>query len=195
MTGKQYYDAIVASVKESGHYFKATQPDGYSFMGSPKKLYAVGDTVTPDGDGTRLCREGLLHVANTPGEVLVGGSWPCKLFEVRGEIVAGFDGEHPHKGGAKSLQVVRELPAWIALGTNGRAVAAFHALLPTLSAAAWDAVCAAAWDAAWAMSAILAADLITDEQFKTLYAPFEPHLPIATVRANGIEMFPVEIAP
>ncbi len=155
MTGGEYYRQIVAEVRGRGGLFKATQPDGLSFMGSPKKLYIVGETIEADGAGNELCKAGLLHVSDTPSETLAGGSWPARLFEVRGEIIAGFAGDHPHKGGAKKLSVVRELPSWIALGPNGRVVAAFIEALPTLDAAAraagWVAAWAAAdWDAAWA---------------------------------------------
>ncbi len=158
MTGGEYYRATVEAVRAKGNWFKATQPDGFSFMGSPQKLYAVGATVAPNMLDTVLCEPGLLHVSDTPSETLAGGQWPCRLFEVSGEIVAGFNDEHPHKGGSHSLTVVRELPAWMALGPNGRAAAAFIELLPTLDSAAWAAAAAcdaaAAWaaarDAAWA---------------------------------------------
>ena len=48
-------------------------------------------------------------------------AWPCRLFEVepRGELVS--DGSHKH--GCAAVKVVRELPAWQALGPNGEAVA------------------------------------------------------------------------
>lgn len=152
MTGGEYYRQAVEVVRNRGNYFKAVQPDGLSFMGSPKKLYAVGATTVAEGDDSVLCRKGVLHVSDVPSETLTGGEWPCRLFEVSGEIVAGFNSGHPHKGGAKSLYVVRELPAWMALGPNGRAAAAFIDLLLALDTAARDAArvasCLASWEAA-----------------------------------------------
>lgn len=224
MTGGEYYRATVAEVRARGNYFKAVRPDGYSFMGSPKKLYAIGKTTVADGDGTTLCRKGALHISDAPSETLAGGEWPCRLFEVSGEIIAGFNDAHPHKGGAKSLRVVRELPVWMSLGPNGRAAAAFIELLPTLDVAALDAVRYAAldvvryaaldaawnaaldavryavrhaaWNAAWnAARAIVVSDLITPDQFATLYKPFADVLPIERVREHGIAMFPTEAQP
>ena len=217
MTGGEYYRATVEVVRAKGNYFKAVQPDGLSFMGAPQKLYAVGETVAPNMLDTVLCEPGLLHVSDTPSETLAGGKWPCRLFEVSGEIVAGFSGDNLHKGGSHALTVVRELPAWMALGPNGRAVAAFIDLLPTLDSAPWDAAWAAALDAAWAAArdaacdaawsaawsaawtaacdaalAIVAADLITPKQFAGLYAPFAKVLPIERVREHGIAMWPME---
>ncbi len=116
MTGGEYYRATLEAVHERGNYFKATRTDGISFMGSPRKRYVVGETTVADGDGTILCGKGLLHISDAPSETLAGGEWPCRLFEVSGEIIAGFNDAHPHKGGAKSLRVVRELPVWMSLG-------------------------------------------------------------------------------
>ena len=225
MTGAEYYRQIVAEVRGRGNYFKATQPDGFSFMGHPRKEYVVGKTTEAQGDGNALCGAGLLHFSDVPSETLTSGKWPARLFEVRGEIVAGFNDEHPYKGGAKRLYVVRELPAWVALGPNGRIVAAFIAALPTLNVAAWRAArdaawnadrraawdaawrvawyaawCAAlyaAWSAAWraardAACALVVADLITPEQLATLYAPFEPVLPLAELRKRAVAAFPME---
>ena len=161
-------------------YFKATQMDGRSFQGSPKVLYEVGATVVPAPQSTasgapRICGPGYLHASDAEGETLIGGSWPCRLFEVTGTPVAGFDGgEHRHKGGFLSLTVVREIEAHRALGPNGAQVAAFIERLKTATkddwtvvirerqrpsrdaardaarAAAWDAATDAARDAAWA---------------------------------------------
>jgi hypothetical protein len=119
----------------------------------------------------------VLHISDTPGEVLIGGSWPCRLFEVepRGELVS----DDSHKHGCAAVEVVRELPAWQALGPNGEVVAGLIEQCKTLTNkqakhlavrdavrdaardaacdavrdAARDAACDAAWhaarDAAW----------------------------------------------
>ena len=205
MTGGEYYRAVVAEVRGRGHFFKATQPDGFSFMGWPKKQYVVGETTEAKGSGNVLCKTGLLHVSDVPSETLAGGKWPARLCEVRGEIIAGFSEEHPHKGGAKRLFVVRELPSWMALGPNGRMVIAFIEALRTLDVpapdaaryaaryAAPDAAPDAARDAAPdAACALVVADLIRPEHLATLYAPFEEALPLEELRKRAIAMFPME---
>ena len=90
-------------------------------------MYEPGRTVRPAkvplGD-RYICGPGYLHAADVPAMTLVGGLWPCRLFEVTGKPHVGFDDEHPHKGGFRQLKVVREVEAWQALGPNGREVAA-----------------------------------------------------------------------
>ena len=143
--------------------YKATRRNGQSFYDS-SVVYEVGKTVSIT-EGARpnkpqCCEAGVLHASNTPGEVLVGGSWPCRLFEVTGKPVCGLDKEHPHKAGFFELKVVRELPAWQAFGPNGKLIVALINRIAKLTvkeastmAAAWDAAWAAAraaaWDAAW----------------------------------------------
>jgi hypothetical protein len=121
------------------------------------------------------------------------------LFEVkpRGEVI----GPLAHKYGCTAVKVVRELPAWMALGPNGEAGAAMIERCRTIMAeqaerldaarrAARDAARDAAqrvardavWDAAWdaardaagdAAGALLVRDLITAEQFDLLYGPWK----------------------
>ena len=144
-------------------YFKAVKPDGYSFQGNPPVLYEVGATVVPHAtsDEPRMCGPGYLHASDAEGEVLVGGSWPCRLFIVSGTPAAGFDGEHGHKGGFLSLTVEREIEAHRALGPNGAQVAAFIERLKTTTKDEWkivmvmreyqrEADAGDAWVAAWA---------------------------------------------
>jgi len=126
-------------------YFKAVQIDGYSFQGSPKVLYEVGVTVVPapqreTSGAPRICGPGYLHASNAAGETLIGGSWPCRLFEVTGTPVAGFDGEHTHKGGFLSLTIEREIEAHRALGPNGAQVVAFIERLKTTTEDDWTVV-------------------------------------------------------
>ena len=150
-------------------YYKATRPDGTSFYDRTTR-WKVGRIVRHPAPGLSLglCSAGVLHISDAPGETLTGGLWPCRLFEVepRGELVS--DGSHKH--GCAVVKVVRELPAWQALGPNGEAVAAViercRALtlneiqkLQKLYAAweparyavwdAWNAARDAAWGAAW----------------------------------------------
>lgn len=136
-------------------YYKATRPDGTDFH-SGTILYEPGKTVRPPKvDKPMVCGPGYLHAADVPAETLVGGSWPCRLFEVTGKPRAGFDADHPHKGGFKQLKVIREIEAWRALGPNGREVAALIERAGRLTPdeaerlrAAWHAAWNAAWDAA-----------------------------------------------
>lgn len=108
-------------------YFKATRPDGTDFysgtvdyagaLASGKPLKRLTNTA-----GWYECCSGTVyHAADVPSETLIGGSWPCRLFEVTGRPVAA----EGHKYGFRSLRVVREIPAWQALGPNGEQVAAF----------------------------------------------------------------------
>ena len=104
-------------------YYKATRTDGTSFHDSATKWTVGRITRHPNPETSKgLCSSGVLHISDAPGEVLVGGSWPCRLFEVepRSALISGVD----HKHGCTAVKVVRELPAWQALGPNGEAVAA-----------------------------------------------------------------------
>ena len=102
-------------------YYKATRPDGTSFHDATT-AWSVGETVKIEMEDRKadLCGNGILHAADAPGETLIGGSWPCRLFEVEGTPVA----QEGHKFGFHELTVIRELPAWQALGPNGEAAAA-----------------------------------------------------------------------
>ena len=107
-------------------YYKATRTDGTDFR-TGRVYYEVGKTVKPlpTDETPRICGPGMLHAADVPAETLLGGSWPCRLFEVTGDPVVGFDTEkHPHKAGFLELTVIREIDAHLALGPNGRDVAA-----------------------------------------------------------------------
>jgi len=169
-------------------FYKATRPDGTSFYDGVTK-WQVGRIVRHPNPNlaSGLCSSGVLHFSDAPGETLVGGSWPCRLFEVepRGEMI----GPDEHKYGTTALKVVVELPAWQALGPNGEEVAALIKRCKTLTPdeikrldaaryaaryaardaardmaryaawyAAWDAARAAAWDAARAAAWVAARD-------------------------------------
>jgi hypothetical protein len=135
-------------------FYKATRPDATSFHDGTTR-WQVGRIVRhPSPDlSLGLCSAGVLHISDAPGETLVGGSWPCRLFEVepRGDMI----GPSEHKYGCTKVKVVRELPAWQALGPNGEAVAALIERCRTLTydevkqlSATWDAARIAARDAA-----------------------------------------------
>ena len=179
-------------------YYKAVRPDGTDFAtGTTRPV--VGEWMPRiDGD-LELCRRGY-HVSDAPAETLIGGSWPCRLFEV--EIEGGVPAEHidGHKRVVPTYLAIRELPAWQALGPNGEAVVALvdraravteedalrfdttWAAAQAVAAAAAryaardaarDAAQAAAWHAAWdAALALVVRDLITPEQFDVLYGPW-----------------------
>ena len=179
-------------------YYKAVRPDGTDFAtGTTRPV--VGEWMPwIDGD-LELCRRGY-HVSDAPGETLIGGSWPCRLFEV--EIVGDVPPEHVngHKRVVPTYRPIAELPAWQALGPNGEAVvalidraraltdedalgfgAAWAAARAAARAAAWDAAGDAAGDAAWyAAGALVVRDLITQEQFDVLYGPWARVIEVAS---------------
>src|SRR5208283_5149074 len=136
-------------------FYKATRPDGTSFYDGTTK-WQVGRIVRhPAPDlSLGLCSAGVLHISDAPGETLVGGSWPCRLFEVepRGDVI----GPSEHKYGCTEVKVVREMPAWQALGPNGEAVAALIERCRTLTYDEAEQLYAA-WYAARAAAALTAA--------------------------------------
>jgi hypothetical protein len=179
-------------------YYKATRPDGLDFW-TGTIAYRPGVTVghpvsrcyadmRPNDPGT------YLSVSTEPGEVLTGGSWPCRVFRVDpvDRTVARTDGMYPWKRGCVSVRVLEEVPAYVALGPNGERVAALVERVRRLTAeeatqlaaavgAAWvaarTAAVDAARDAAWSAAvdaavALLVRDLILPGQFDLLYAPW-----------------------
>ena len=103
-------------------YYKAVGPDGTSFY-DRETFWKVGQVTYIDGvRGTALCQPGILHASDAPGEVLQGGRWPCRLFEV--EPVLPLVAREGHKVGAHAWRVTAELCAWQAFGPNGQEVIA-----------------------------------------------------------------------
>ena len=157
-------------------YFKAVRPDGTDFRTGTIDYAAAlgGEPVTlPVVPDPECCTSNVLHASTVPAETLLGGSWPCRLFEVTGTPVA----EEGQKRGFFSLVVVREVDAHQALGPQGEQVAALigrvgkltvgeaeklvatreaaldsarEAALASAREAAWDAARVAAMVAAWA---------------------------------------------
>ncbi|KPI09886.1 hypothetical protein OV450_3377 [Actinobacteria bacterium OV450] len=142
-------------------YFKATRLDGTDFRtGTVDYVSLVGTgrrlALKPARERFECCSDGVYHAADSPSETLIGGEWPCRLFEVAGSPVAQED----HKFGFRSLRVLREVEAWQALGTNGQAVATLIARASQLTeqeagqlsaarSAARYAAGSAGGDAAW----------------------------------------------
>ena len=136
-------------------FWKATRPDGTDFYTGTIDYAAAcesGQPVTiPEVDNPSCCTGTVLHASTVPTETLIGGSWPCRLFEVTGTPVA----EEEHKRGFFSLTVVREADAHLALGPQGEHVAALTKRAKRLDhhesaslQAAWGPAVDAARDAA-----------------------------------------------
>ena len=130
--------------------YKCTRPDGTDFYGGSVDYAAAltsgeplpelsGDVAFPDW--------GWYHLATVPTEC-VGMEWPCRLYEVEpvGDVM--MHNAHPHKIGARSVRVLREVEAHRLFGPQGEQVVALIERCWTLSAAEMDRL-AAAWDA-WA---------------------------------------------
>ena len=145
-------------------FYKATRPDGTSFYDGTTK-WQVGRIVRhPSPDlSLGMCSAGCLHVSDAPDETLVGGSWPCRLFEVepRGAMI----GPEEHKYGCTEVKVVRELPAWQALGPNGETVATLIERCKTLT---YDGP---AWTIARAFTSEAAYWAASEAAFDLLYGP------------------------
>ena len=138
-------------------YYKAVRPDGTDFYSHRIRWDRVGEIVrhpapgSPGGEDAK----GYLSVSVSPTDC-TGMEWPCRLLVVEpvdGVLVWEPTPSLPSKRASHAWRVVRELPAYEALGPRGVEVAAFLELLPTLTsaqwAAAWCAVEDAAWYAAW----------------------------------------------
>ena len=120
-------------------YYKAVRPDGTDFYSGLVAWDRVGEIVEhpdPGSPGEDDAR-GYLSVAVSPSDC-TGMKWPCRLLVV--EPVEGFPVWEPtpilpSKRAAHAWRVVRELPAYEALGPNGAEVVVFLGLLPTLTSA------------------------------------------------------------
>ncbi len=146
MASKIYYKAV----KVDGTDFYTGTVDYAGALETGKALKRLSNNHGADGEGVyECCSDTVYHASDTPSETLIGGSWPCRLFEVTGKPVA-VEG---HKFGFRSLRVVREIEAWRALGPNGEAIVAlleeFKTYTPIQWGAARDAARRAAWGAAW----------------------------------------------
>ena len=147
-------------------YYKAVRPDGTDFYSGMVAWDRVGDIVRHPNPGSPGLHDakGYLSVSVSPTDC-TGMKWPCRLLVV--EPVEGFPvweptPSLPSKRASHAWHVVRELPAYEALGTNGAEVAAFLDLLPTLTSAQWDAARIAAGNAAGSAAWIVARSAVWD---------------------------------
>ena len=150
---------FLKSTRLDGTDFYSGQVDYASALASGEPLPELsGDVEFPGG--------GWYHLATVPTEC-VGMSWPCRLFEVEPVGDVCMDTAHPHKIGARSVRVLREIEAHRVFGPQGEQVAALIECCRTLSAAeldrlytAWndarDAARVAARDAAWLAARVAA---------------------------------------
>ena len=152
-------------------YYKATRPDGADFYTGTVNYAAALASGEPlpelSGDG-EFPGPGWYHLATVPTEC-VGMSWPCRLFEVEpvGDVFMTL--RHPHKIGARSVRVLREVEAHRVFGPQGEQVAALIDRCRSLTGdelgrldaawvAAWDAARDATWDFAWDAARVAALD-------------------------------------
>ena len=146
--------------------WKATRPDGTDFhTGRIDYANAVGGVLDPGMTGKgSMPGPGWLHLATAP-TACAGMRWPCRLFEVEPVGVVITTPNHPDKVGCTAVRVLREVPAHLALGPQGREVAALIKQARGMTAAevdAWDAAWAAARDAARAAARDAARDAAWD---------------------------------
>ena len=130
-------------------YYKAVRPDGTDFYSGRVLWDQIVEHPAPGSLGEEDA-EGYLSVSVSPTDC-TGMRWPCRLLvvePVEGVLVWEPTLSLPSKRASHAWRVVRELPAYEALGPNGAEVAAFLDLLPTLTRAQWEAVRRAARDAA-----------------------------------------------
>lgn len=106
-----------------GTFYKAVRPDGTDFFSGTVDYAGICGTdqtlpVLPPCIDPECCSADVYHASVSKADTLIGGSWPCRLFEVEGEPVD----EEGTKRGFYTLKVLRELPAHEALGPNGVAL-------------------------------------------------------------------------
>ena len=135
-------------------FYKAVRPNGRDFRTNTVDYASLcgTDESLPMLRGGNCCTSGVYHASTSKADTLIGGGWPCRLFEVEGEAVS----EEGNKRGFRTLKVIRELPAWEALGPNGEQVVRLVGQTRSLTGeqvdalyAAWYAAQGAARDAAW----------------------------------------------
>ncbi len=137
-------------------YYKATRPEGTDFRtglcdyaaacgtGEIIRHRQCGESdMIPDRPGT------YLSVSVEPADC-TGMAWPCRLFKIEpvGKILDGLRAS-PNKRACSAFTVTEELPAHMALGPNGQAVAAVIRRTRRLTRDEMTRL-AAARDSAWA---------------------------------------------
>jgi hypothetical protein len=174
------YSTGMTNTQTTQLFYKATRPNGTDFYTGTIDYAAAlqtGASIWKPGrfkrfpNNPEFCTSDVLHASDAPAETLVGGQWPCRLFEVTGKPVA----QEGHKFGFQRLKVERELPAWQALGPNGERVVAVIDRASRLTsdeiealAATWDATATPsvarddAWKASWGGTWYVARDAARD---------------------------------
>ena len=171
-------------------FLKSTRLDGTDFYSGQvdyASALASGEPLPELSGDVEFPGPGWYHLATVPTEC-VGMSWPCRLFEVEPVGDVCMDTAHPHKIGARSVRVLREIEAHRVFGPQGEQVAALIECCRTLSAAeldrlytawndardaAWYAARDAAWDAAWGATAgLMCRDLIGQYAYNLLTGPW-----------------------
>ena len=171
--------------------YKATRPDGTDFRTGTidyAKALETGEVIRHPEKFKRNNPSTYLSVSITPTDC-TGMRWPCRLFRVEAVGRKFKNDGLENKRCCSAIRVVEELPAHEALGPQGEELAALVERCKTLTydeakelraardaawGAAWDAARDAAWGAAWgAALALIAKDVITDEQFNKLYGPWQ----------------------
>lgn len=129
--------------------WKATRPDGTTRGGV---RWTVGE-VTTHPASTVMVRDDAstyLSLSTEPGETLIGGSWPCRLFRVEPVGDVATSDEYAHKRCVLAARVVEEVPAHLALGPMGVHVAALIERAATLTEAEAQNLYAAGYAARYA---------------------------------------------
>lgn len=127
-------------------YFKTTHLDGRGFEAGDH-LWMEGAVTSLLGNkkGVEVLGSELLYAATEPGNALIGGSWPCKLFEVEPIGTVTTDKRQPDVVGAHSWSVERQLPAAQVFGPNGDAVVAMLETISVLAPGQFHS-CGFDWD-------------------------------------------------
>lgn len=145
-------------------YFKAVRPTGRDHY-SGTIDYSVPGSVVTHPNSTRMLHNipsSYLSVSTSPEEALLGGSWPCRLFEVEpiGDVMGDLFAS-PHKRACLAVKVIQELPAYLVFGPQREHVVALLRRAQYLNSdqvragnITWGNSGAVArqavWDAAWA---------------------------------------------
>ena len=117
--------------------YKCTRLGGTDFFSGSVDYAAALTSGEPlpelSGDAMEFPGSGWYHLATVPTEC-VGMSWPCRLFEVEPVGDVFMDNAHPHKIGARSVRVLREIEAHRVFGRQGEQVVALIERCRRLSA-------------------------------------------------------------
>jgi hypothetical protein len=133
-------------------YYKAVRPDGTDFRTGTINYAAAlesGEIIRhPSKRKTRDKPSTYLSVSVEPADC-TGFAWPCRLFRVEpvGRVMENLSASR-NKRAVSALRVVEELPAHMAFGPNGEAVAALIERASRLTADEWSRL-----DAAWCAEA------------------------------------------